>query len=960
MSRARPLVDDEGLGLGEVYVGGVNPAGAPGDEPDEVPLFEGVTEIIELIRNLRRRPTGRGRPDMPMVCLVRPDDGNRGLLPYLATRCEPDGERGRIPHALIDAEKVKVGSSRQPEPQADREQVLKVRDLLNEVADELVKSKNGASGRLRFPRLDVLTWLMDQSLRNSRGRDPQAQLRRLLLSRASRSSIINWARRAVQTVPERPSVAWIVIATALVGLPFIWLRLRFSGRVPLVSGPYRWFMRQSQLPPRSPADFVGFAEQLTKEEWPRESSQQVTKLLVNAFLADLRHVYRRSYRRPLGRRRMTYPVLLLDNITRDNGGYDLQRAVNDVRNEVRLNDPLLLVSGSRKVPPHALELPAGAQQTETVVTATRAATGLAAWRGKVDNDRRKRRDTAWYLIITIPRPASPEEQDEFEIGVLALGKEPLDQPPWWGRQVTKVTGLVVVLAGVAVAYIDWSQAHCGTWWPGLEPELTTIGNECVGVSDGSYDFFQSSDRSLNLVTDTIVRQNEQSSALHDANPQRPYVTIVFFSDLTPSTGPAAGRAAEREELQGIAVAQRRQLDKGNDFDPVVRILIANGGVGMRHGEFVAQQLGALAKTEDPPIVGVVGLAESRVPTEKTIRALANVGLPVVAATLSADRLANNSMYYQVAPQNRRQAKVIASYAAYLRDFKVAGLGGGTLTSSVRIFYSSDQDDTYSANLHDDLKLEFEARGFAVESFPFTPSGLNLRVLTLDGSDVGPASAAGRQNCDDYQGLVLYAARGIPDFAGFLAGVEQCPTLPWIIGGDDVTRYVADPNLRRSQRAVPFSYMSFAVAPRASGEQEDNFYASLTQMFPFESSNEGRSLDGHAALAFDATQSLITAVQYLREGAERIPITPTAVWHELSDIHTAAGDVSNTKALQGATGVIDFGGDVRRHVPINKPVAILQVQGGRVDTSNIEYCGELGTVESQLESAWCPPSERDGG
>ncbi len=228
-----------------------------------MPLFEGVTEIIELIRNLRRRPTGRGRPDMPMVCLVRPDDGNRGLLPYLATRCEPDGERGRIPHALIDAEKVKVDSSRQPESQADREQVLKVRDLLNEVADELVKSKNAASGRLRFPRLDVLTWLMDQSLTNSRGRDPQAQLRRLLLSRASRSSIINWARRGVQTVPERPSVAWVVIAAVLVGLPYIWLRLRFSGRVPLVSGPYRWFMRQSQLPPRSPADFVGFAEQLT-------------------------------------------------------------------------------------------------------------------------------------------------------------------------------------------------------------------------------------------------------------------------------------------------------------------------------------------------------------------------------------------------------------------------------------------------------------------------------------------------------------------------------------------------------------------------------------------------------------------------------------------------------------------------------------------------------------------------
>jgi hypothetical protein len=46
-------------------------------------------------------------------------------------------------------------------------------------------------------------------------------------------------------------------------------------------------------------------------------------------------------------------VLLLSNITRRNGGYQLLRAINDVRSKTELADPLLIVSESFRVPPFA-------------------------------------------------------------------------------------------------------------------------------------------------------------------------------------------------------------------------------------------------------------------------------------------------------------------------------------------------------------------------------------------------------------------------------------------------------------------------------------------------------------------------------------------------------------------------------------------------------------------------------
>jgi hypothetical protein len=115
--------------------------------------------------------------------------------------------------------------------------------------------------------------------------------------------------------------------------------------------------------------------------------------------------------------------------------------------------------------------------------------------------------------------------------------------------------------------------------------------------------------------------------------------------------------------------------------------------------------------------------------------------------------------------------------------------------------------------------------------------------------------------------------------------------------------------------------------------------------------QGRSLDGHAALSFDAAEVMITATAYLRETAATIPVTPGSIWREITAIHTSQPDAQQTnKYIEGVTGTIDYGGDIGRNVPENKPVAVMRVEGGEVDHHIPAFCG---TASGRQQDPWCP-------
>jgi hypothetical protein len=363
------------------------------------------------------------------------------------------------------------------------------------------------------------------------------------------------------------------------------------------------------------------------------------------------------------------------------------------------------------------------------------------------------------------------------------------RPPFFTSRWFRVTVAAAVLAGAGAFAGTTYHVRCDTW----NANLSWTGSECIGVSDGSTELFQPSDEAIRQVEQTVVAQNETAAAMHASAPQRPYITIVDLQATTSADNTTDGLTTERESLEGVAVAQQRQLDKAD----------------------------------------------------------------------------NNPLYFQVAPQNRREAAMVAAFALQ----RLAQ--DPTLTKSVRVYYSDDVTDTYSANLRQDVMHAFASQGFHTSAIPFTPSlplGPTSYQQTGD-TLIGNAVAAGRDTCG-YHGFVFFAGRGVPDYGDFLSGAEQCANTAVFIGDDDVSRYVANSALR-GQYSVPYYYVSFAPAPMASPPGvEHDFYTELRSLFPFEQQpSQDRSLDGHAALSYDAALVVITATEYLREGPTVLPVTP---------------------------------------------------------------------------------------
>ncbi|MBB1152957.1 hypothetical protein [Amycolatopsis dendrobii] len=917
--------------------------------------FAGADRLVKLIGALYQRPRVGDRPrelrddgewrpgyhreraerrGLPMVCLV--GEAREGVLEELGSRLQnakPAGTVRSVYFSLADRPDVDTPGK------ATEASVEVVRDLLWRVRNTLVRSGRTRESRLRFRLFTLVDQLMAKQFPDD-DTDPE----RTLLRELQENGLLIRFRSAIESVsrelvPQHPTwrfplllLRWLTIGT---------FRIAVTGRVPGLSGRYRWFLRQPHLAPEMSGSFVRFAMRLTDGEWQKESPQYVARLLVNAFLEDLRREYRLRPWQFWRRRRMTYPVLLLDEVGPANGGYRLLELINEVRNQVGLFDPLLVVSASQAPPPDAAP-----SEDRPKYHAADAADAYRVWQNRLGADRRARRPTAWYLPIGLDAPQTETEKTEVRKRMLALGEHydlsgGRGRAAWWTTRWVRAGVPAVVLALVAgfavVRYQSFLDSHCGT----SSEWLTRVDDQCVGVSDGTFTLFSPVDKegTIQQVEAVIADQNRRAEELHQQHPERPYITLVDLEALTSSNDTAEGLTAERESLEGFAVAQSRQLDATAAAEPIVRMLIANGGRGMLQGAAVARTLLEMAK-QDPSIVGVVGLDMSSRPTSDTIRALADAGIPVVAATLTADQLADqNPIYYQVAPQNRREAAVAAAFAAQRPGPR-----------SLRVYYPDDDTDYYSTNLRDDVLTSFKHAGFTVEARAFEPNSGDAKAPSGNRT-VGKAGAAGRDICS-YDGFAFFAGRGVPDFGEFLAGAAQCGSKATIIGDDDVSRYVANSVSREGNRALSYYYLALASAPAtpAKGLARD-FYTTLNAKFAFEHTEKGRSFDGHAALSYDAALVMITATAYLRETSTNIPVTPGAVWREIAAIHTSRPDANQTnKYIEGVSGTIDYGGDIGRHVPQDKPLAVLRVQGGEVDPELQGFCGK---AVFRAPDPWCP-------
>ncbi|GGP66566.1 hypothetical protein [Saccharothrix coeruleofusca] len=729
------------------------------------PVFRGVDDLLTLVRNLVRRPRlferdrelgVRGDLPLPLVCLVR-EPGADGFLARLDQAL--DAKLPKVPHVLVDV----------AEPGERSEAVL---PLLHQLHVKLRDQQLGRNPLRRFDHYELAHHLTGVEL-------PPRQVKReepvetALRAWSSGSPLSGPAAEVADKAGERAQLVMALakFAGRLIGL--YWGR----DRVPGLGRERRWFMGQPYMVPRHSHDFLDFAARLTRERRNFENPEQVRKLLVHAFLEDLRVAYRRTRLRFLprrrGLRRTAYVTVLLDNVDAP-GGWELLRLVNEVRNETGQLDPLLIITASREQPARLAE-PPGPNKPSVAKKA------LRAWKDRLPRRRQLLAEDARYLFVTLPGAVPPDDAGLDDQDRQAWESEAREQPrpePRLARrgvgEMIAVCTLLAALVAPVMAIRDHWRADCaffGAVSGGVATALARIGghDQCVGYSDRDSQVFGTNAR-LRLAQEHVFAQNRIAERLHRDVRGRPYVSLVYFAGLTANDSAPATEHSVAEELEGLVIRQREQNTTTSTAEPLLRVVVANGGTGMAAAATVARDMIVPLTRADPSILGVVGLDRSVAQTEEVIAELGRHGIPTLGTTLTKVGLGELSpLYFQLVPDNGKQAELLSEYARRI---------GAT---AVTIYHPPvNGPNTYVTSLVQVMRDRLGGTGVGVSTTGWDDSPTDLPSLCADQRDRS-------------REMVFYAGRE-DDFGDFLRTVRRnCadPTaLPHIVADDATSRFVA--------------------------------------------------------------------------------------------------------------------------------------------------------------------------
>lgn len=785
----------------------------------------------------------------------------------------------------------------------------KVSDLLNSVVADLSYEQRRVR-RIRFPHYSLAFWLQNLT---SPGQEQPDQLDDRIDDELE--NFIRHRYRLSNTVTETTGdltneFPWYIRLSILWLPPLRMVIMRRAWRPP------RWFVKHS-LGDRYGRSFKSLSQAFMMrasggQEGHVITQAEVDSLLVDAFLEDIRRAYRWRTVLGAGRRRTTYPVLLVDHAYSGTPGLRLLELISQSRSAAgwrsrRRPDPyradqLLVVARGDEAGLDNLRGRAVPEDVELFVAAN-VQSALRDWRDRLNVLAQNR---SWFLPLEVPATAEqPGDRDMLTETPLLTGRPPV---------MTFVAPLILVVAAGVNVYSTY-YAHCGSWFwqPQLQREpLDGIRDQCVGVAPSSYRFFSDLSNVVGLEQQTAKELEAVEERIHEANREVEkfpnYLSVVYLATLTP--GSAEGYRSQLEQLRGVAVAQEE-----NKRDKPVRVLFANAGDGMNYGRSAAEEIATMAE-EDSTIAAVIGLGVSREGTREAMVLLGDEKLPMIGAAISATELATTTTpyYYQVGPTNEREAQVAA--------FRAGQLGARTAT----VYYSGDPNDIYSNDLKDQVKEAFERQQIAVKEkrYRVGPAGADSDVSLL-----------GRDACSIPQdGVAFYAGRA-EQLPVFLNGMKNsCEgNYPKVIAGDDVVGFVLTDGLMRFP-GLELEYMSFAsslvwVPDCKAAAGEVAFFAGYMDMFGDECR---RTQDSAAILTYDALLAFTQAARNARDP------------HPSGDaIRAGLEDISGEGALRGASGIIDFpiSGAVQS-VPQNKAILVLSSRGGS-EPERVLLCGQIAGV-----------------
>ncbi|MEU5882670.1 hypothetical protein [Spirillospora sp. NPDC047279] len=924
--------------------------------------------LISLFQRLRERPTSRAGDRLrPLLLTIGTPQETRQVAHFLVEECMADG--GPYSHITADGQSSFTDLAL----------------LLRHASRDLAAHRPRFEPALRFPLLSMALWLLElrrmrlqQEQDGENARAPRfssnAQRQTWQLAGELKAAEEDAQRRALlgrgirrrrQTVvpAERPgergrlasglghleqvapigvalvallsagTAATLDLAAAMlaasVGVVFIAGQITARTRDWAGRRRYRWFTtaEQTYLRGNRSSDFLGLALDVFFRDEPDPGiplDDELERLLVAAFLQDLRHGYRRGIMRaPWARVR--YPAVVFDlfpvgHPSRDQARRFVER-VEELRRDEERADPLVVA-----FPFASADEADGFAAAVRVPLADGAATDLGDLR-EYDGGNR-----FW----------NEHRADQRRVGVLGTrrafrvdlgaGDGSSTEPVYRGRRRPWLThpalpwvvmGMILV-ASISVISVQ-TVRYCAptSVWHGAN-------GECIGISDGSYVFAQR----LEGVEKRIRRLNSDA-----VSSGRPYVTIVYLGPMTtdPSnSNPQADlMAGVHGELVGLSIAQERHNEAS--ALPRLRVLLANTGSRFRYAAEVAGHVRRRA-AEDPRIVAVVGFGHSRVQTDAAIDVLAKSALPMIGTTNTYDLTARRGTsfspyYFRLAPSNWR----LARYAAY---WSRNGQLDGLRATSADVFYDASRDDLYSRNL---------ARDFADA---FKPGKVRMFAY----SDPSQVPGMVGEACTDPAQLFYYAGRS-DEFQSFINKVANtsCGGRRVVLAGDEVTKYVSD----RAVEIGRTDTLRLYYTPLAAREAWDRRWVGDRPLQTFYSEFEpvvdalvGKSAPAyvrpsrtHAAIGYDAARSIINVAERVySEQGQTLP-TAAAILSELTEPAQGAYP-------QGASGLLRFGPRTAGHEVEQKPVLLSKVEKNGV-TGVVQVCGQL--AGGGRPQAACPPA-----
>ncbi|WP_133901429.1 hypothetical protein [Actinophytocola oryzae] len=286
------------------------------------------------------------------------------------------------------------------------------------------------------------------------------------------------------------------------------------------------------------------------------------------------------------------------------------------------------------------------------------------------------------------------------------------------RKVTIAAATAVALvAAVVVVTVMWSSCGDG---------VAERGGECVGVTDGSYVF----DDRLAAVEGRIHAENERVDG-------EDHVTLALLTPMIPSATGSSTWERIRAQLEGAHAAQ---LNANEENWPKIRLVLAHPGSDQQEWRRVVDQLTEM--TDGPEhLVGVLGLVPSSRTTQRVMRALAAVDLPMVATLVTATGINESKVqgFTRVSPTTRDQVTVLSDY-----------LGTATPRKAMLVF-DSDEENLFVSALRDDFMTIAPTRAnltITVESQYDTEASLPAQLKAIMGDLCG----------DGAPDTILYAAR----------------------------------------------------------------------------------------------------------------------------------------------------------------------------------------------------------